>query len=158
MIRLSRFLSIVVFLCLITSCAVAEQRRARAGLDASVAQLPELREFDTVEVVYRESSLSGPMTTCYYATAHVIIGTSLPAEKALDVYVEELQSLGWEFDGKQYNTARALRRGVYELVVVRSGEPGIDVEDAVDYAQLRNIYPAIIFVTLDFMLPSRNKC
>jgi hypothetical protein len=156
--RLSAFLSIAVFLCLMVSCAVGEQRKARAGLDASVAQLPELREFDTVEVVHREFSHSGPRTTCYYARAYAIIGTSLPAEQALDVYVEELQSLGWEFDGRQYKTERGLKRGVYELVVVRSGEPGVDVKDAVDYAQLRAVYPTIIFVRLDFMLPSRDKC
>jgi hypothetical protein len=156
--RLSAFLGITVVLCLTASCTLGEQRKARAGLDASVAQLPKLREFDTIKVIYYESSLSGPRTTCYYATAYTIIGTSLPELKALDVYVEELKSLGWRPREKQYDTTRILMRGTYELVVVRSGEPGVDVKDAVDYAQLRAVYPTIIFVRLDFMLPNRDKC
>lgn len=156
--RLSGLLSIAVLLCLLVSCTAEEQRKARAGLDASVAQLPELGDFDTIEVIYYETSLSGPRTTCYYATAYLIIGTSLPEEKALDVYVEELKSLSWTPREKQYDTTRILMHGTYELVVIRSGEPGVDVKDAVDYAQLRAKYPTIIFVRLDFMLPSRDKC
>ena len=156
--HLFRLLSIAVLFCLIVSCTHPEQREANNGLDASVAQLPELRDFDVVKVVYQESSQSAYETICYYATAHVIIGSPLAESEAMDIYVEKLQSLGWGSGERQYETTRALTHGMHERIVVRTGEPGVDVKDAVDYVQLGKTYPTIIFVRLVFIMPSRDEC
>jgi hypothetical protein len=147
-----------MLLALAVSCAQPQRREARAGLDAAVAQLPEPAGFDVIKVVYREFRSTEYERKCFYATAYVIIGSSLPELEALDVYAEDLQPLGWAPRDEQYNTTRVLRRGTYERIVIELGEPGVDIRDAVDYVQLRATSPTVIFVRLDFMLPSRDEC
>ena len=140
------------------SCAPLELRKARAGVDESVAQLPVLKGFDVIETVHLDDSMSVDGETCYYATAYVIIGSSLPEMEALGVYSETLLSTGYYPRQRQYPTSRVFLRGSNEYVVVRVGEPGIDFEDAVDWAQLKATYPTIVFVKLVFILPRRDGC
>ena len=156
--HISRFFCIAILLCSTVSCARSQRREARAGLDAAVTQLPKPAGFDTIKVVYREFRSTEYERKCFYARAYVIIGSSLPEVEALDVYVEKLEALGWVPREKQYKTTRVLRRGTHERIVIELGQPGVDIKDAVDYAQLRNTYPTIIFVRVDFMLPSRDEC
>jgi hypothetical protein len=156
--HISRFFCIAILLCSTVSCARSQRREARAGLDAAVTQLPKPAGFDTIKVVYREFRSTEYERKCFYARAYVIVGSSFSEVEALDVYVKELQSLGWKLEGRQYDIERGMKRGVHERIVVRSGKPGVDIKDAVDYAQLRNTYPTIIFVRVDFMLPSRDEC
>ncbi len=140
------------------SCTASKLDNVRAGVEASVAQLPRLKEFDTIKVVYQNFSFSAGGLTCYYGRAYVILGSSLSEKEALDAYFEALQLSGWVPRDAQYNTSRVLTRGAYELVEIRSGPPGVDIAKAVDYAQLRSVYESIIFVRVDLMLPSREEC
>jgi len=114
----------------------------------------------SVKIVYQEfhsdENEDGPI--CYYARAFVIVGTLLPETQALDTYTEKTQSLGWTPEGRQYEISRILIRGVNDRIVIGSGEPGVDIKDALDYDKLRETYRSIIFVRLDYMLPSRDEC
>jgi len=141
-----------------SSCVSLKMEEARAGVEASVAQLPVLSEFDTVKVVYQTFCYSAYGLTCYYGRAYIIMGSSLPEDEALDMYAGALMLSGWMPSGIQYDTARELERGEHELVVIRSGQPSVDIAGAVDYLQLRSAYESVIFVELDFMLPNRESC
>jgi hypothetical protein len=153
-----RVCGIVVLLCLVLSCAGTELRKARSGAEASVAQLPDLAGFDRIKTVFREYPFTAYGDTCYYGTAHVIIGSSHSEADALDVYSRRLAVHGWVPEGKQYDDTRTLIRGAHERIVVRFGEPGVEIKDAVDYAQLRANYVSVVFVRLVFILPRRDGC
>lgn len=157
------FLGIVVLLCLLVfgvqlTNHYMKQREARIGLDALVTQLPELRDFEKVKVVYREFSNTEYGVTCYYARAFIITGTRLSESESLDVYTAKLESLGWMPREKQYETSRVLYYEMNDRIVVRSGEPGVDIKDALDYAQLRKDYQSVIFIRIDYMVPNREEC
>jgi hypothetical protein len=152
------FLAIPVVVCLLASCTQQKLREARKGLDGSVAQLPSVSDFDVVTILSGESSITGSPKTCYYAQAYVVLGTSLSEEKALDVYVDELQSLGWTTERSDLENLRVLGRGMHEQIAVSYGGPGWTIETNEDYIRAKDIYPTIIFVTVDFMLPNRDEC
>lgn len=160
--RSLKVLGLLMLSCMaISSCVLLEseeQRQARAGLKVAVEELPQISGFETVKTINEEFRSEEGEGRCYYARAHIIMGTSLPEIEALDAYVKALQSLGWVPSHKQYERARALKRGVHELIVVYSGEPGIETRDAVDYGHLRSIYRAVVFVTLNFEVPARDGC
>jgi hypothetical protein len=120
--HISRFFCVAITLCSTASCARTQRREARAGLDAAVTQLSKPAGFDTIKVVYREFRSDEYERKCFYARAYVISGSSLPEVEALDVYVEELEALGWVPREKRYNTTGVLRRGTHERVTVKAGQ------------------------------------
>lgn len=156
--QLGVIFAIAILLFITSSCHLQQRREARAGLDAAVAQLPKLEGFDTVKVVYQEFCFTDSGCTSCYARAYLIIGSSLPVEKALDVYVEALQLQGWSPRELQFDTERSLMRGMHELIIIWSGEPGADLDQVVDYARLRTVYKSLIFVSLDFRVPGWDEC
>jgi hypothetical protein len=156
--HLPRLFGITILLCLVLSCAGTELRKARSGAEASVAQLPDLPGFDRIKTVFREYPSTVYGSGCYYGAAYVIIGSALPERDAITLYARKIRSLGWIDEGKQYDAERSLIRGAHERIVVRYGEPDVEIKDAVDYAQLRANYVSVIFVRLVFMLPGRDGC
>jgi hypothetical protein len=136
-----------------------QQSETRAGLETIVnSRLPESNELDLVEVVSFDDSRTEYGMTCYYATDYLIIGTSIPGTEALKLYVKDLQELGWELEGDQYPTTKALTTGQNSRIIVRSGEPGVTIQGAVDYSRLQTLYESIIIVRVNFMSPSREGC
>ena len=129
-------------------------------MDAAIAQLPTLANFTSIKVLVYESydNEHGGERICYYAKGYVIAGSSLPDAEALDVYAQQLQSLGWTFDKTQYTVSRLLSRGSNEDIVVYSYEPGPEIKDAVDYAQLKKVYESVIITRVDYTVPSRDGC
>lgn len=161
--RLPRLFVILMLLPLVVSCAqqlsnTSKQQEARAGLDALVAQLPELENFNVTENLYFETSFTAYKKTCYYATGYVIIGSSLLEVNALDVYTEKLELLGWTPREKQHEIERVFYAEANGRVVVSSGEPDESIKHAVNYQQLKENYRSVIFVRLVYMLPSRDEC
>src|SRR5438105_8668487 len=74
-------LSIVACLLICISCDaqgpdLQKTQLARAELDRDVAELPSFKDFNTVKVVYIDvfNSEHGP-GTCYWANAHLVIGS-----------------------------------------------------------------------------------
>jgi hypothetical protein len=135
-----------------------KQREARDGLDASIAQLPTLAGFTTIKVVPLEFSHTAYGKTCYYARGYVIAGSSFSETEALDTYTEKIRSLGWMPEGMQAETSRVLMHAANERMEIYSGKPGVDIDGAMDYDQLRQTYRSLIFVSLDYMIPSRDEC
>ncbi len=156
--RLYLVLAISILLCSMSSCTQEKLQEAKDGLNMSVAQLPNLSDFDVVTIMSGESSATASGETCYYAQAYVVLGTSLPEEKALEVYVDALESLGWIIERSDLERTRVLSRGMYERITVSHGSPGWAVESNEDYKQAKNIYPTVILVVVDFMLPGRERC
>ena len=155
-------LGIPLLLLTLVTCAqqishLLKQQEARAGLDTLITQLPELADFDAVKIVRFEFSDTAYGKTCYYARSYVILGSSLSEAEALTIYARRLQTLGWVPRDEPYDTS-VLYGGLSALAIVTSGEPGADIKDALDYNQLRRIYRSVIFVRLDYMLPSRKEC
>lgn len=156
--------SFCFFALLLVSCSpvvsLEKQREARRGLDAALAQLPTLASFTPVKVLVYESydNEHGGEHVCYYAKGYVIVGSSLPYAKALDVYAHQLQSLGWTFDKAQYTLSRLLSRESNEDAVVYSYEPGPEIREAVDYAQLKKSYESIIVIRIDYTVPNGQDC
>ena len=157
--------AIAVLLCVLVLLVqqvghLQRQREARAGLDVVIAELPKPAGFDMIKIVYQEfyddEHGSGPV--CYYARAYIITGSSMSESDALATYAQSLQLQGWALEGEQYKTERGLIRGANERVVAHSGDPGVDIEDALDYAKLKEVYRSLIFVRVDYMIPSRDQC
>jgi hypothetical protein len=163
------FITSTLMLCLMfaTACfqSNAQQhqlksREARNGLDPVVSQVRQFQDFDVVTVKYYDvyDDEHGQGAVCYYARAYLLIGTSLSLPEALDVYAQHLQSLGWTLEGRQYETAKGLVRGVNERAVVESGEPGPELQNAADLDQLRKTYRNLIFLNIDYVLPAVTGC
>lgn len=153
----------VFLLSLITACSnpinsSLNYQRARSGLEKLMTQLPQPEGFNVIKVIQQEFSDTAGGTTCNYARAHLVIGTSMLETEALDIYEQNLKTLNWISREQQYKTSRALYYGNNGRIVVRSGEPGVDVKDAVDYEQLRKTYQSVIFVRIDYMVPNREMC
>jgi hypothetical protein len=165
---MKRWLLILVIpalLLLTVSCTqyadhLQQQSAAKAGLDKLIKNLPQFKGFEKVKTVSLEFSNieHGKGSSCYYARGYIVVGSVLPETEALEAYTQNLRSLGWTPKGTQYKTSSVL---VYEKnarVEIYSGEPGVDIQDAVDYTQLRQIYSSLIFIRLDYMLPSADEC
>jgi hypothetical protein len=153
----------VLLLSLITACtnpinSSLDYQKARSGLENLMRQLPQSEKFNVIKTIKQEFSHTGGEKTCYYARAHLIIGTSMPETESLDIYEQSLKTLNWVPREQQYKTSRVLYYGNNDRMVVTSGEPGVDVKDLVDYEQLRKTYKSIIFVSIDYMLPNREEC
>lgn len=162
--KISTFIVTLICLLALAGCNVlnerAQQREARAGLEIIVGtMLPESDQFDLVETVsFDDSGSESGMVTCYYAVDYLIIGAPVPETEALNSYAADLHLLGWEPRSRQYPTSRVFRYGDNARAVATIGNPGASIRDAVDYAQVRTLYQSIIFVRLDFILPSREAC
>jgi hypothetical protein len=153
----------LLFLLSLAGCALLnnreQQHSARSGLETIVnSWLPESNALDIVEVVSFDDSRTEHGMTCFYATDYLIMGSSMPGPGALQQYTKELQELGWELEGDQYPTTKVLTTGQNSRIIVRSGEPGAAIEDAVDYSHLQTLYESIIIVRVNFMSPSREGC
>jgi hypothetical protein len=163
--RLLRLVPMLVLLLLMTSCAqyvdhLQKQSEAKAGLDNLIKSLPQFKGLDVVKTVSLEFSNiehgNGP--PCYYARGYIIVGSALPGTEALEAYAQSLRLLGWTPKGTLYETSNVL---VYEKnarLEIYSGEPGVDIQDAADYARLKQMYTSVIFIRLDYMLPSADEC
>lgn len=134
------------------------QREAREGLDASITQLPTLEGFTTIKVVPLEFSHTAYEKTCYYARGYVIVGSSFSETKALEIYTDAIHSLGWTSEGMQSETSKVLMHAANERMEIYSGKPGVDIEGAMNYEQIRQVHQSVIFVRLDYMVPSRSDC
>jgi hypothetical protein len=151
--RLLELVVIVVLLCVVVSCNHQKWQEVRTGLNTSLDQLPKLPGFETVTTLRGESSMKG----CYYAETRVVLGTSLPEKEALDVYVDELESLGWIANERQYERERVLKRGTQERIRVTT-YLGLSVETDENYIKAKDAYPTIISVSLTFYVPQRDGC
>jgi hypothetical protein len=155
--------AMLLILCCAGACtpltSLEKQREARSGLDTIVSQISPIADFVTNKIVYREfyDDEHGGEHVCYYAKAFFVIGSLLPAENLPEVYAERLQALGLGWKMQDYDNT-ILYRGKNERAVVFSVQPDDAVKNAVDYAQLRKIYPSIIFLQLEYILPSRDEC
>ena len=93
------------------------------------------------------------MVTRLTSWAGALVGTELPEEEAVAVYVRELQAQGWEIVRDEHATSKILLRGEHESVSVRGGPVAWYWRKDEDYRQARDLYPTIISVRVGFMLP-----
>ncbi len=137
------------------------QNAARKGLDTTVSQMPELTGFHVIRVVYREfqsdESIDGMY--CYYARAFFVVGSNWTADEAELKYTQQLQTLGLGWQPREFpNDGQVLYRGRNEDVVVSKNQPEVGVIEAEEYAQVQATYPGVFFITLEYILPSRDGC
>jgi hypothetical protein len=151
--RLLGIVNTVILLCLFTSCTHPKQQEARKGLEASLERLPQSSSFETIQLSQVENS----MGSCHYAVADIMLGTSLSAEDALDVYFDELQALEWIPDERQHEHEKILTHGAQERIHI-SDFPGWYDEVDESYIQAKKDYPTVIFVILTFYVPQRDGC
>ncbi len=147
-------LTLVVFLTLTSACGYVQQREVRRGLEASMARLPQQSSFEVVGSLYEEFS----DRRCYYAGVYLVIGSPLEERAALDLYVRELQSLGWVLFERQFETEKGLTYDEHSWLTVDTGPPGPLLDSVVDYEQLKQTYRSILVVRVVFMVPSRDEC
>jgi hypothetical protein len=134
-------------------------RRAQVGFNEAMAKLPDMNEFETVTIISGTSSMTAYGETCYYSGAYIVLGTSLPEEKALKTYVDALQSQGWKLkEGPQYDWEKCLIRGEHEEACISIGGAGWAIESNEEYQEAKDKYPTFIFVSLRFILPQREGC
>jgi len=152
-------LTLVVFLALTSACGYFQQQEVRRGLGASMVRLPQQSSFEVVGSLYEEFSYG----RCYYAGVYLVIGSPLEERAALDLYVRELQSLGWVLSERLFETEEEpmeemLIYGEHERVTVDIHPPGPLLDSVVDYEQLKQTYRSILVVRVVFMVPSRDEC
>lgn len=156
-------LATLVLVGLLISCAQqrseeAMVQQARVSLDTALTQMPSIREFVTIDTMAFQYSRTEGDQTCYYARGYIMLGSSLQTEQALDLYVENLRLSGWELSPRQYDISRLLWRGSNERIEVWFGEPGVDIENHIDYEQAQQDHISVIFVRLDYVLPTVENC
>ncbi len=146
--------------CLIVACddpisQFVKKSQTKSGLDAAMAQLPGAPLFEVVKSVTFEYVESEPGfgPDYYLARGYVIFGSSLPEQDALNTYFQKVQALGWVPRREQYTNSKVLRRASNELMEIYIGNPGVDINDTVDYALVRVRYKGVIFVRVDYMVP-----
>jgi len=138
-----------------------QQLKARSGLDLAVAQIPEMEGFTNLKVVYQEfyDSEHGNGKVCYYARAFFVIGSSFSKTEAPLAYAQRFQSLGLGWIAREDPfEPTVMFRGDNEVAIVTSNKPDYVVHDAVDYTRMEKIYVSIIFLRLEYQLPSRAEC
>jgi hypothetical protein len=131
---------------------------AKDGMEQAVEQLPQLDSFETIKINQRVFSHTAYGLTCNYARASIAVGSSLPAPDALDQYVEALQAQGWTLTGTQYQQTKSLVVGSNSLVVIHFGYPAIELKDEIDLDELNQTYQSILYIRVDYMLPTRDEC
>ena len=137
------------------------QRNVRTELDILVNNVVPLpAEFEIIETISLDSLYFTETfgKECFYARDYLILGSTLPASDALDAYARSLLSSGWITETRSYPTSRTLIYGENVRTVVEGGRPGVDVRNAIDYAELQRIYESIIFVRIDYAIPRRDGC
>jgi hypothetical protein len=96
--------------------------------------------------------------TCFYGRAYIVAGSQLTASDALDQYVEALQIQDWRLKEKTYQDSKTLLLGSNSLIVVYYGEPWPVFKKDIDLERLYQIYQSILFIRVDYMLPTRDEC
>lgn len=131
--------------------------QARSGLEATKAELTVPTDFELITTV--STDFSGvDLGTCYYGRDYLIMGTPLPEIQALDKFENHLRSSEWLPGDRQYSDTRTFYYGENALLVATTIGPGDDTRGAVDYERLRQEYESILFVRVEFQLPSRSRC
>jgi hypothetical protein len=140
-----------------SACGVAEKQEVRTGLDASIEQLPESKDFDMISITRYYDSMTVYGDTCFYGTAYVLVGTSLSEVEALDAYSDELLKAEWISDGEQYAHEYTLLHGDQEMINVSDYEP-YDFSDYEGYLEAKDDYMSFLFIRLVFYVPARDGC
>jgi hypothetical protein len=150
----------VLLLCVTSSCTPSQQRlqQARSGLDTAIAQLPSSAEFTVVAIIPEEFSSTDYGKTCYYAQANIAVGTALPGTDALATYVNELTLQGWVVERDNLDRSRVLVRGEHERIAVSLDGPGWIIERDEDYQHARDTFPIFLYISVTYILPSRENC
>jgi hypothetical protein len=153
----------ILSLALVTGCSVisarAQRNEARRSLNQLVSDdLPQIEGLEILEIVSSTWSRTEYSQTCHYARDYLIIGAFMPVEEALERYFIEAELMGWIPRDIQYDSSRVLRLEEHARLVVETSGPGVDIRDAIDYEQARDVYQSLLFVRVDFMLPQRDGC
>lgn len=160
--RLSVALIIVILANSSLACTGERLQEARAGVENAVAQLPTTDSFETIAVTRTERSATAYGRTCYYGIAIIMIGTMLPQREALETYVQQLESLGWQLRGRQHEASRVLLRDRHELATVSYSpfevEAGWELQGNSSGLQDRIGHTTILVLWLQYMLPARDDC
>ena len=154
-----RALLVAVFLVFgLVSCTPVALKQVRQGLETTIAHLPQSDDFVFVAIMSGEGYDDPGGEMCYSAGAQVAVGTWLTREDALEDYLRKLEAQGWVLVRDDYPDEKQLVRGKYEKVTVDILAPGWQMELDKDFVRARSIYPAFVFLLVDYYLPSREAC
>jgi hypothetical protein len=96
--------------------------------------------------------------TCYYGRSYQIMGSDVSAAQAVQLYSDLLRKAGWTAEGIQDAESPVLIQGDHTRLNLHSGNPGVDVQDVVDYRQIQATHRTIVTVRVDYLLPQRDGC
>jgi hypothetical protein len=140
------------------SCMPFRLQEARKGLEATLADLPQTG-FTVISVIVFEpngDTLSVD-SMCYYDQAIVAVGSSLPEDDALASYVRELEAKGWLIQ-RSSGGYRELVRGEHESMGIHIGVPSRMLESDPDFRRRRGDFRSLVYLIIDYYLPSRAEC
>lgn len=106
---------------------IQDQQDAEHGVLTAVASLPRLPGFEIVPVKTMAFSNTDHSIDCHYGQSSVLVGTS--AQDALNIYVTQLQHIGWKLRELQYTNNKVLLRGTQERLNIFTSRPGLRAED-----------------------------
>jgi hypothetical protein len=146
------------------------QREAKSGLDAIVAQLPNVRNFDRVKLLehYTTNEPNSGPPTCYYAMADIITGSSASdqiTKETVDAYIQDLQKLGWTLDKYPIGSTRTLSRNPSERIEIDTYHPAdlrynslINEIDSNQWQDWKETFQNLIIVEPHYTLPPYKGC
>jgi hypothetical protein len=86
------------------------------------------------------------------------MGSDVSAAQAVQLYSDLLCKAGWTAEGIQDAESPVLIQGDHTRLNLHSGNPGVDVQDVVDYRQIQATHRTIVTVRVDYLLPQQDGC
>lgn len=151
-------ISFLILLSLLVACHSMETKIAQNELANTRASLPDIKEFETVGALTEDFSYTAYKHTCYYSRSYIIYGTFLEEVEALNLYIETMTSNGWKVTRDDMERTRVLLRGKNESITAQFNLAGPVTESHPTYEQARELYPTIIIVIVDYVLPQVDGC
>lgn len=151
---------------IVSGCVTdARVKSAEKILRETVAELPSPRDSTLLGETDIHSTLDcGPAalreqlkTCCAYAESYRAYGTEMSSTLSLDLYVQQLEKLGWR-EISRTDTSRFLTRGKSETLDVATYPMSGWYVSELDPDNRRVDYPTVLHLRLFIALPQREGC
>ena len=160
MFRTTLFRPICLLVSILIFTACQSDMLSQVGSQAQQVQqtLPLPPSFTIIKTKILTFDFTARGATCYYGRAYQIMGSELTAAQAIEIYTSFLRKTDWAIEGVQDAASPVLMQGNHTRLNLYSGDPGVDVEDVVNYEQIQATHVTIVTVRIDYMLPQRDEC
>ncbi len=129
---------------------------AGAGVLSTFSQLPRIEGIEQVDS-QDDSFLSEDCTAV--GRRYLLLGTSLSARQALDLYTQQLQASGWKKQEDQYEDDRVFVRGAHEFLNISyyggDGRYVWNWRTQTNYLAVKKKYSNFLYVRIEYYVPNR---